>query len=126
MPVPSFSIDRNDPAVSADTACALREALALITSLGWTQALFRIGEAQRVLATSRASIYRDLAAGHLEAVKVGAATRITAQSLARRIAELPKVERRKGNSSERPGIRYDSRDPEQLTAIEAGRATGDD
>jgi hypothetical protein len=83
MFIPSCDLGRDDRAPD------LAEPLALLAALGWTQALFRIREAQRILATSRAGIYRDLAAGRLEAVKIGAATRITAQSLARRLAGLP-------------------------------------
>jgi hypothetical protein len=71
------------------TAPTLADALALLAALGWTQALFKVKEAQHILATSHAGIYRDLAAGRLEAVKVSTATRITALSLARRLAELP-------------------------------------
>jgi excisionase family DNA binding protein len=84
--------DRGDHADPAEDAPAL-EALALLSTLGWTQALFRVKEAQSILALSRAAIYRDLAAGRLQAVKIGSATRITAQSLARRIAELPRAVR---------------------------------
>jgi hypothetical protein len=82
-----------DNAVPAADTPNLAEALALLAALGFRQALFRIREAQCILATSRASIYRDLAAGRLEGVKIGTATRITAQSLARRIAELPRAGR---------------------------------
>lgn len=85
MSISSCGLDRDDPASTS----ALAQALALLAALGWTRALYKIKEAQLILATSRASIYRDLAAGRLEAVKISTATRITAQSLARRIAELP-------------------------------------
>jgi hypothetical protein len=71
-----------------DYVPGLAESLALLAALGWVQALFKIKEAQLILGTSRAGIYRDLAAGRLEAVKNGAATRITAQSVARRLAVL--------------------------------------
>jgi hypothetical protein len=81
MSIPSCGPGRDDP--------ALAEALALLAALGWVQALFKVKEAERILATSHAGIYRDLAAGRLEAVKIGTATRITARSLARRLAELP-------------------------------------
>ncbi len=89
MPLPSCALDRDDPAASTS---APAEVLALLAALGWVQALFRVKEAQRVLGCSRAGIYRDVAAGRLEAVKIGTATRITAQSLARRITELPRAQ----------------------------------
>jgi excisionase family DNA binding protein len=89
MSIPSCALGHDDPAASTS---ALAEAFALLTALGWVQALFRVKEAQLVLGTSRAGIYRDLAAGRLEAVKIGTATRITAQSLARRITELPRAQ----------------------------------
>jgi excisionase family DNA binding protein len=88
MPTPS-SVGRDDCAVPYSSEPALADALALLVALGWTQALFRVKEAQRVLGTSHAGVYRDLAAGRLRAVKIGSATRITAQSLAQRLAELP-------------------------------------
>jgi hypothetical protein len=88
MSIPSCGLSRDDHAIPAENTSALAEALALLAALGWMQALFRIKEVQRILAISRASIYRDIAASELEVVKVGTATRITAQSLARRIAEL--------------------------------------
>ena len=94
MPSSSCDLSRDDRAVPVAGAPALGEALALLAALGWTQALFKIKEAQRILATSHAGIYRDLAAGRLEAVKNGAATRITAQSLARRLIELPRAQAR--------------------------------
>jgi excisionase family DNA binding protein len=89
MSTSSTGFDRDDRAVPATSEPALADALALLVALGWTQALFKVKEAGRVLGSSRATIYRDLAAGRLEAVKIGTVTRITAQSLARRIAELP-------------------------------------
>jgi hypothetical protein len=88
MSIPSCGVGRDDGAVVAGGTPALAESLALLAALGWVQALFKIKEAQLILATSRAGIYRDLAAGRLEAVKNGAATRITAQSVARRLALL--------------------------------------
>jgi Helix-turn-helix domain len=66
-------------------------ALAVLVALGWRKALFTVNEAKEILNTSRAGIYRDIAADRLEAVKIGAATRITAESLARRLAELPRA-----------------------------------
>jgi|SRR5579864_8508072 len=89
MSILSCDLGRDDRAVPAASAPALADALALLAALGWTQALFKVKEAQRILATSHAGIYRDLAAGRLEAVKIGTATRITSRSLARRLAELP-------------------------------------
>jgi len=80
---------RDDRVVPTLSTSALAEALALLAELGWVQALFKVREAQLILATSRATIYRDIAAGRLDAVKIGSATRITAQSLARRLAGLP-------------------------------------
>jgi hypothetical protein len=85
-------LGRDDRGVPVAGTPALAEALALLAALGWTQALFKVKDAQRILATSHAGIYRDLAAGRLEAVKNGAATRITAQSLARRLIELPRAQ----------------------------------
>ena len=89
MSIPSCGLGQDESAVPAASTAALGEVLALLAALGWTQALFRVKETQRILGTSRASVYRDLAAGRLEAVKIGTATRVTVQSLARRIAELP-------------------------------------
>jgi len=90
------------PATSVETIAPFRSRAHLLWRrplrfwpLGWTQALFKVKEAQRILATSHAGIYRDLAAGRLEAVKNGAATRITAQSLARRLIELPRAQARR-------------------------------
>ena len=88
----SCNLHQDDRVVPAASTPALAEAFALLAALGWTQALFKVKEAQRILATSRAGIYRDLAAGRLEAVKVGTATRITAQSLAQRLVELPRAQ----------------------------------
>jgi hypothetical protein len=95
MSIPSHGPGCDDRAVPVAGTPALAEALALLAALGWTQALFKVKEAQRILATSHAGIYRDLAAGRLEAVKNGAATRITAQSLARRLIELPRAQARR-------------------------------
>jgi hypothetical protein len=92
MSIPSRGPGCDDRAAQAADTPALAEALALLAALGWTQALFKVKEAQQILATSRASIYRDIGAERLEAVKFGTATRITAQSLARRIAELPRAQ----------------------------------
>ena len=89
MPTPSRDLGQDDSAVLAASTPGLPDALALLAALGWKQALFRIREAQVILATSHAGIYRNLAARRLEAVKIGTATRITAQSLARRLTELP-------------------------------------
>ncbi len=89
MPTPSRGLGQDDSAVPAASTPGLTDALALLAALGWKQALFRVREAQVILATSHAGIYRDLAARRLEAVKIGTATRITAQSLAQRLTELP-------------------------------------
>lgn len=89
MPSSPNDLGGDDRDKTSASTPALAETFALLATLGWTQALFKIQEAQRVLATSRASIYRDVAANRLEAVKVGTATRITAKSLARRLTELP-------------------------------------
>jgi hypothetical protein len=89
MSIPSCELGRDDSAVPTAGMPALGEILALLAALGWTQALFTVKQTQHILNTSRASVYRDLAAGRLEAVKNRAATRITAQSVARRIAALP-------------------------------------
>jgi len=89
MPTPSRGLGRDDSVVPAASTSGPADALALLAALGWKQALFRVREAQVILATSHAGIYRDLAARRLEAVKIGTATRITAQSLAQRLTELP-------------------------------------
>ena len=91
MSIQSPRVGEDNSAIPATGASALTESLALLTALGWKQALFRIEEVKNILGTSRASIYRDIAADRLEAVKIGAATRITARSLARRLAELPRA-----------------------------------
>lgn len=89
IPDPHFYKGNHDSQASGTSPLA--EALALLTALGWPQALFTIKQAQQILGTSRASIYRDIAANRLEARKNGAATRITAQSMAQRLAELPRL-----------------------------------
>lgn len=43
--------------------------------------LYRIQEAMRLLSVSRATIYRMIQRGDLVAIKLGAATRITADSI---------------------------------------------
>jgi Helix-turn-helix domain len=82
--------DENRSLRAAETS-DLAEALALLVALGWRRALFTINEAKQILNTSRAGIYRDIAARRLDAVKNGSATRIPAQSLARRLAGLPRA-----------------------------------
>jgi len=49
--------------------------------------LYPIAETEVLLGLSRASIYRLLQAGKLDAVKIGAATRIPAVSIERFIAD---------------------------------------
>jgi hypothetical protein len=88
----SFDKKNKDPR-TAETP-DLAEALALLVALGWRQALFTVDEAKQILNNSRAGIYGDIAARRLDAVNNGAATRIPAQSLARRLAGLPRARRR--------------------------------
>jgi hypothetical protein len=102
MSNPSSGPDRDDCVVRASSASPLAEALELLAALGWTQALFKIKEAQWILATSRAGIYRDVAAGRLEAVKNGNATRITAESVARRLASLTRAQVRSAPGRNEP------------------------
>ena len=71
IPDPHFYKGNHDSQASGTSPLA--EALALLTALGWPQALFTIKQAQQILGTSRASIYRDIAANRLEARKNGAA-----------------------------------------------------
>lgn len=55
--------------------------------------LYSPAETQQLLAVSHATIYRLLRAGKLTAVKIGGATRITASSIERLLAELPTIGR---------------------------------
>ena len=50
-------------------------------------------ETERMLGISHATCYRLIAAGKLDARKLGGKTLITSQSIERLIAELPKVGR---------------------------------
>jgi hypothetical protein len=87
-------LDEENRSLEAAETSDLAEALALLVALGWRQALFTVNEAKQILNTSRAGIYRDIAARRLDAVKNGSATRIPALSLARRFAGLPGARRR--------------------------------
>jgi excisionase family DNA binding protein len=51
-------------------------------------------ETETLLGISHATLYRLIRAGRLDAVKIGAATRITRDSIERLIAELPTAGRR--------------------------------
>jgi excisionase family DNA binding protein len=50
--------------------------------------LYRIPEAAQMLGVSRAFLYREIAAGRLKTVKLGAATRIPAEELRRYVEQL--------------------------------------
>jgi len=52
--------------------------------------LYRIKEAMRLLSVSRATIYRMIDRGDLITIKLGSATRVTADSLDR-VAARPKM-----------------------------------
>ena len=49
---------------------------------------YRIPEAAQMLGVSRAFLYREIAAGRLKTVKLGAATRIPADELRRYVEQL--------------------------------------
>lgn len=51
--------------------------------------LATIGEVQMTLRKCRASIYRDIAAGNLEAIKIGSATRIRTASVIKMLEAAP-------------------------------------
>jgi excisionase family DNA binding protein len=55
--------------------------------------LYSPKETEEILAVSHATCYRLIAAGKLDARKLGGKTLITAESIERLIAELPKVGR---------------------------------
>jgi len=57
--------------------------------------LYSPSETQTLLGISHATLYRLLRARHLDAVKIGAATRIPAASIERFISGLPPAERSK-------------------------------
>jgi excisionase family DNA binding protein len=59
------------------------------------RALYAPAEVERLLGVSHATIYRLLGRGALAAVKIGAATRITAESIERYLASLPAAEVRR-------------------------------
>lgn len=50
-----------------------------------------IPEAERISGLSRTKIYKELAAGHLEAVKHGNRTLILVESIRARLASLPRA-----------------------------------
>ena len=54
--------------------------------------LYRVPEAAELLGVSRAFLYREIAAGRLKPVKLGAATRIPAEELRRYVERLKLVE----------------------------------
>jgi excisionase family DNA binding protein len=53
--------------------------------------LVSVAVASEMLATSRSEIYQKLARGELDAVKDGARTKITTESIKRAAAALPKA-----------------------------------
>jgi excisionase family DNA binding protein len=55
------------------------------------RALYSPRETEAILGISHASLYRLIAAGRLDARKLGSKTLITAESVERLIAELPKL-----------------------------------
>lgn len=59
------------------------------------RALYSPRETEAILGISHASLYRLIAAGRLDARKIGGKTVITAQSIERLIAELPRIGRRR-------------------------------
>jgi excisionase family DNA binding protein len=60
--------------------------------------LYTIREATELLAVSRASLYRFIGSGELQAVKIGTATRIPAAEIDRWLAELPRLGRSDGTA----------------------------
>ena len=58
---------------------------------GIARALYPIKEAEVILSTSHAQIYRLIAAGRLDARKIGSRSYITAASLEQFLAALPKI-----------------------------------
>jgi hypothetical protein len=57
------------------------------------RALYSPRETESILGISHASLYRLIGAGRLDARKLGGKTLITAESIERLIAELPRVGR---------------------------------
>ncbi len=55
------------------------------------RAFYSPREAEQILAISHATLYRLIAAGKLDARKLGGKTLITAESIERLCTELPKV-----------------------------------
>jgi hypothetical protein len=60
-------------------------------NLGVARALYPIKEAEVILSTSHAQIYRLINAGKLDARKIGTRSFITAASLDAFLSSLPKV-----------------------------------
>jgi excisionase family DNA binding protein len=58
------------------------------------RALYSARDTETILSVSHATLYRLIAAGRLDARKIGGKTAITATSIERFLAELPKVGRR--------------------------------
>ncbi len=63
---------------------------------------YTIPEATRVSGFSRTSVYAELKAGRLAAVKHGKRTLVLAESLEKRVAELPAYEPKQREESEPP------------------------
>jgi Helix-turn-helix domain len=57
------------------------------------RALYSPRETESILGISHASLYRLIGAGRLDARKLGGKTLITAESIERLVAELPKLGR---------------------------------
>lgn len=66
-----------------------------LPSSGASEPLYSPRETEAILGISHASLYRLIAAGRLDARKIGGKTVITAQSIERLIAELPRIGRRR-------------------------------
>lgn len=50
--------------------------------------LYRVGDTARLLSVGRSTVYLLLRSGRIDSVKIGRATRITATSITRYLAEL--------------------------------------
>ena len=71
---------------------------------GASRALLSPRETQSLLSISHASLYRLIAAGRLDARKLGSKTLITAESVQRLVTDLPKI----SPSSTRPQTHKDA------------------
>jgi predicted DNA-binding transcriptional regulator AlpA len=64
---------------------------ASLTASAIPRALYPIKEAEVILSTSHAQIYRLISAGRLDARKIGSRSFITAESIEAFLASLPKI-----------------------------------